>query len=76
MALNERNIGINRMGKEDPKEARLRLLEELEIYESLNRLRDQRALQMGFRRLRLRADKDKLEAAHKLVKIDNKEKEL
>ena len=67
MTLNWRNTGINRRGKEDPQDARLRLLEELEIYESLNRVRDQRALQVGFQRLRLRADKMKLDKAHKLL---------
>ena len=29
MTLNWRNTGINRRGKEDPKDARLRLIEEL-----------------------------------------------
>ena len=67
MTLNWRNTGINRRGKEDPKDARVRLLEELEIYERLNRVRDQRALQVGFQRLRLRADNEKLDKVHKLL---------
>ena len=67
MTQNERNFGINRMGKDDPKQAKERLIEEIQIYESLNRLRDQKALQVGFQRLRMQADERWLENLRKLL---------
>ena len=49
MSLNPRNTGIYRQGRMDPAEAKRRILEEVEIYETRHRRRSITSLQTGFR---------------------------